>query len=335
MLLFFNALAHFCVDGLCASVLFGRLPDSAMSLVIVYNTLAFTTQCFIGLIADKWKEQRWAECVSILSVIMGWYLPVAPLIRVILVGLGNSLFHVTGGVMTLKRSSGKALELGIFVAPGALGLTLGVIWPQYGSAFAIVLLLCGLSVLIMEPKTKEDNNIGIGKQPDWIVLILLTIAVAVRAVGGTAVNFSWKTTSALTVLMTAFVVAGKMLGGLFCDRIGPLKTALISIIPASILIAWFSDLAIPSMIGQLAVNLTMPVTLWLMYRCIPDSPGLAFGLAASALLPGTLAGRLMKLTGPALWICVLISFLFGLIAIIISLKRMRPDLVSNSKGVEK
>ena len=225
MLLFFNALAHFCVDGLCASVLFGRLPDSAMSLVIVYNTLAFTTQCFIGLIAGKWKEQRWAECVSILSVIMGWYLPVAPLIRVILVGLGNSLFHVTGGVMTLKRSSGKALELGIFVAPGALGLTLGVIWPQY-------------------------NNIGIGKQPDWIVLILLTIAVAVRAVGGTAVNFSWKTTSALTVLMTAFVVAGKMLGGLFCDRIGPLKTALISIIPASILIAWFSDLAIPSMIGH-------------------------------------------------------------------------------------
>ena len=72
-----------------------------------------------------------------------------------------------------------------------------------------------------------------------------------------------------------------------------------------------------------------------MYRCIPESLGLAFGLAASALLPGTLAGRLMKLTGPALWICVLISFLFGLIAIIISLKRMGPELVSNSKGVEK
>ncbi|MBR3356011.1 MAG: hypothetical protein IKG47_11820, partial [Oscillospiraceae bacterium] len=121
MLLFFNALAHFCVDGLCASVLFGCLPESAMSLVIVYNILAFTTQCIVGMIADRWKEQRWAECISILAVVLGWFFPVTPLIRVILVGLGNSLFHVTGGVMTLKRSSGKALELGIFVAPGALG----------------------------------------------------------------------------------------------------------------------------------------------------------------------------------------------------------------------
>ena len=335
MLLFFNALAHFCVDGLCASVLFGCLPESAMSLVIVYNVLAFTTQCIVGMIADRWKEQRWAECISILAVVLGWFLPVTPLIRVVLVGLGNSLFHVTGGVMTLKRSSGKALELGIFVAPGALGLTLGTIWPQYGTVFAIILLVCGCFAAVLEPRIVEDHIEVDESQPDWVVLILLTVAVAVRAVGGTAVNFSWKTTSFLTVLMTVFVVAGKMLGGFFCDRIGPLKTALISIIPASVLIAWFSDLAIPSMIGQLAVNLTMPVTLWRMYRCIPDSPGLAFGLAASALLPGTLAGRIMKLTGPALWICVLISFLFGLIAIIISLKRMRPDLVSNSKGVEK
>ena len=335
MLLLVNAVAHFCVDGLCASVLFGCLPESAMSLVIVYNVLAFTTQCLVGLIADRLKEQRWAELLSIVSVALGWFIPVAPLIRVILIGLGNSLFHVTGGVMTLKRSRGKALDLGIFVAPGALGLTLGVLWPQFGNIFAVLLLLCGIFAVILEPKTEEDQVRSEREDIDWVVLILLTLAVAVRAVGGTAVSFSWKTGAALTVCMTVFVVAGKMLGGFFCDRIGPLMTALISIIPSSILIAFFSDLMIPSLIGQLALNLTMPVTLWLMYLCIPDSPGLAFGLAASALLPGTLAGRLMTLTGPALWICVLISFLFGLIAIIISLKRMRSSLISDNDGGKK
>lgn len=332
MLLIVNAVAHFCVDGLCASVLFGCLPESAMSLIIIYNTLAFTTQCIVGLIADRLKEQRWAELLSVISVAAGWFVPLSPVIKVILIGLGNSLFHVTGGVMTLKRSGGKALELGIFVAPGALGLTLGVLWPTLGNVFAFVLIVCGILAAILEPKTQEDS-IKVQKEGvDWVVLVLLTLAVAVRAVGGTAVTFSWKTDAALSICMTVFIVAGKMLGGFFCDRTGPLVTALISIIPASVLIAFFSDLMIPSLIGQLAVNLTMPVTLWLMYLCIPDSPGLAFGLAASALLPGTLAGRLMTLTGPALWICVLISFLFGLIAIIISLKRMRSDLISDNKG---
>ena len=119
MLLLFNAIAHFCVDGLCASVLFGRLPESAMALVTVYNALAFATQCLIGIIADRWKEQRWAEGLSIIAIVLGWYLPVSPLARVLLIGLGNSVFHVTGGIMTMKRSAGRALELGVFVAEQA------------------------------------------------------------------------------------------------------------------------------------------------------------------------------------------------------------------------
>ena len=67
---------------------------------------------------------------------------------------------------------------------------------------------------------------------------------------------------------------------------------------------------------SLARNLTMPVTLWLLYRAMPDSPGFAFGLAASALWPGMIAGKLINLTGPAQWCLVLVSFGFGLWAIL-------------------
>jgi hypothetical protein len=154
------------------------------------------------------------------------------------------------------------------------------------------------------------------------VPLLLTCAVAVRAIGGSAVSFSWKTTSALTLLMTFFVFVGKTAGGFVCDRLGVRKTALVSIPIAALLIAFGPNLMIPSLIGQFALNLTMPVTLWLMYRAMPDSPGFAFGLAASALWPGTIAGQLMQLTGPALWICVIASFVFGLWAILLSNKHI-------------
>ena len=70
-----------------------------------------------------------------------------------------------------------------------------------------------------------------------------------------------------------------------------------------------------SLLGQLLLNLTMPVTLWLLYRWMPDSPGFAFGLAASALWPGTIAGQMISLSGTYLWGLVLVTFCFGLFAV--------------------
>ena len=112
-----------------------------------------------------------------------------------------------------------------------------------------------------------------------------------------------------------------------CDRIGPSKTALWSLIPAAILVAFCSQHMLPSVAGQFLLNLSMPVTLFLLYRAMPDSPGFAFGLAASALWPGTIVGQLFTLTGPALWLCVILSFVFGLMAIIYSSRRLKHEKV--------
>jgi hypothetical protein len=69
----------------------------------------------------------------------------------------------------------------------------------------------------------------------------------------------------------------------------------------------------------------MPVTLWLLYRLLPDAPGFAFGLAASALWPGTIIGQLITLTGPAQKILTLVCFLFGLAAILWSVRVLKPE----------
>ncbi|MBO4915587.1 MAG: hypothetical protein J5449_10310 [Oscillospiraceae bacterium] len=314
-----DSIAHLSVDALCAATVLGGSidPESLAQMTILYNTLAFSTQCLVGLAADRLRRHAVSASVSMLLVVMGFALPLPPLLRVCCVGIGNSVFHVSGGAMTLERSGGRADALGVFVAPGAVGLALGTLWPKLGVLYAILLALCSLAVIPLERRAPPSSTVKV-----WTVsgngttVLLLTLAVAVRAVGGSAVSFPWKSGAALSLLTVLFVFAGKAAGGFVCDRLGARRTALLSIIPAAMLIAFCSAWAAPSLVGQFALNLTMPVTLWLMYRAMPDSPGFAFGLAASALWPGTIAGQLMTLTGNAQRGCILVSFLFGLLAIL-------------------
>lgn len=311
-----NAAAHLLVDGLCAATAFGRLASDANlpMLILGYNTLAFSTQCLVGLAADRLRRDRIAAAVSMILIVLGYALPLTGWLRVGLIGLGNSVFHVAGGRMTLLGSDGKAWPLGVFVAPGAVGLTLGTIWPRLGTVFAVLLTVCAvLSPALPESETDTEEREASGT---LLVPVLLTLAVAVRAVGGSAVSFPWKTGAQSALLLTGFVFAGKLLGGFVSDRIGAKRTAWVSILPAAVLITFCASWAAPSLLGQLALNLTMPVTLWLIWRAMPDAPGLAFGLTASALWPGMITGQLMTLTGPALWICVLFTFGFGLWAIL-------------------
>lgn len=321
MLLLLNSLAHLLVDGLCAATVFGPVQAAGdiTELVLLYNTLAFSTQCLVGLAADRVRRHGIAAASAMALVALGFALPVPALLRICLIGAGNSLFHVAGGVMVLERSGGKAGPLGVFVAPGAVGLALGTLWPQLGAVFAVGLLLCAAAVIPLErraPVEKAAPRAGGPADVSFAVPLLLTLAVAVRAVGGSAVAFPWKTGAAMALVTTLCVFAGKTAGGFLCDRLGAGKTALVSVIPAAVLIAFCSAWAVPSLAGQLLLNLTMPVTLWLLYRTMPDSPGFAFGLAASALWPGAIAGGLMHLTGPLLWLCVIVSFVFGLGAIL-------------------
>ena len=328
MLLWLNALSHLLVDGVCAAALFGPVRASAGSmtaLVLLYNTLAFSTQAAVGLGADRLRRHGAAAALSMLLVAAGYFLPLGGVARVVCVGLGNSVFHVAGGAMTLERSGGRAGPLGVFVAPGAVGLAIGTLWPRWGVYMAALLVLCAGAVIPAQRRSPVRPSAPETGEPSGGLLLplLLAAAVAVRAVGGTAVSFPWKQGAGLTLLTAAVVCAGKTAGGFLCDRTGHRAAALMSLLPAAALIAFCGAWMAPSLLGQFALNLTMPVTLWLLYRAMPDEPGFAFGLAASALWPGTLAGMLLQLTGPALWACVILCFLFGLWAVLFCGKKLQ------------
>lgn len=333
MLLFFDAFSHLLVDALCAATIFGPVHDAEafLYLILLYNTLAFSTQCFVGLAADRIRRHDLAAPLSLLVTALGCVLPLPPLWRIVVIGCGNSVFHVAGGARTLENSGGRAGPLGVFVAPGAVGLALGTLFPGWGIGFAVLAAVTALLLVIVSRRTAarapDESGIPAGRsvpvKTPLLFVILLTLAVAVRAVGGSVVSFPWKTGAVTALLLTFAVWAGKTAGGFVCDRLGPSKSALLSVPAAALLIAFCAPWMIPSLAGQFALNLTMPITLWLLYRAMPDSPGFAFGLAASALWPGTIAGLLIPLTGSAATALTLASFLFGLGAILYASKTIR------------
>ena len=342
-MLFLHSLAHLLVDALCAATVFGRLGGAAdlTGLILLYNTLAFSTQCLVGLAADRIGKHVPAASASMALVVLGYALPVPAAVRVVLIGTGNRVFHVAAGTVTLAESGGKAGKLGVFVAPGAIGVTLGTLFSSLGWVFAVLLALAALAEIplahFLTAASAERPRTGVGKPApahtdgrfSLSAVLLLTAAVAVRAVGGSVVRFPWKTGAAAALILTAAVWLGKTAGGFLCDRLGAdrrgaKRAAWISVPAAAALITFCSAWMIPSLAGQFFINLTMPVTLWLLYRAMPDAPGFAFGLAASALWPGTIAGKLITLTGPAAALLTLASFFFGLFAILYAANRILP-----------
>lgn len=243
--------------------------------------------------------------------------------EICLVALGNSLFHVGGGGYTLHNSRGRAAWAGVFVGPGSLGLALGTLFPRNVYFYAAALgglVVC--AALLFAAGMRKKNEAASGQlvtdgaeqdvpslkwnsagdlslkalTPKILVagVCLLCLAVVFRAFGGSFPAFTWKTGAVMALTATLFVMAGKMSGGFAYDRVGPAKTIIASIVIAGPLIAFFPDQSVPSLIGLFCLNLSMPVTLVLLYRFLPRYPAFAFGLAASSLMPGTMFGDLLK-----------------------------------------
>ena len=339
----FNAISHFLVDAACAGALFSSGTEAAGFgiAVIVYNTLAFSTQCLVGMLLDRAVRQDRLRgdaemlygSIQASAMFVTAAAAIAPLglmVKAALLGLGNSLFHVSAGTVTLDRSSGKAAPLGIFVAPGAFGITIGSLFPGWIDWICLLLGIAAISCfgfyrrsVFREDPESESLPEKHSESDALLPAALLTAAVAVRAVGGSAAEFTWKEGAVPALVLTLFVFLGKGLGGFVCDRWGTVKPSLVTIGIAAALTAFFAKSMPLSLAGQFLINLSMPVTLWLLYRHLPDRPGLAFGLAASALWPGTLIGGLIKLSGPFRSLLIIICFAAGFGVIMYSDRRLR------------
>ena len=324
MLAIFTVL-HFLVDGICAAAMAAYAVQEPLLAPIVYyfglyNAIAFGTQWLTGWLFDK-KESwiRYAFLFVLLTLGLGTQSALGIQTQTLLLGIGNSVFHVAAGSLVLRRYT-TYKELGIFVSSGAVGLALGLncivgpypflfacavlcavvtqrLWrAEIPEAVAVQTVLTNLSIdtvsdALSSQKTQQTEAEGFGPPETldsnsttvprrWLTGLCLILLLGCIVLRG----FGGGAASPYVMLFPCVFAAGKALGGVVCDRAGYPKTILF-IFLLSFLALQLSGL-LAAVLLVLAFNMTMPLTLRLVHWCNPRYPGMMFGLAAGCLLPG-------------------------------------------------
>ena len=280
---------HFLVDGLCLCCLYLIQPRDAeelLALFLTYNLLAFTTQPLTGWWTDHLCRLHWVLLLSIgllttaviLLMVSGQQLQASSLfywLVAILLGMGNSLFHVWGGKTTVMVAGNDMRALGIFVSTGAA-------------------LIGGFAVHI--PVSNGKSVPQVSKQPDhesltYLWLIPILIFVLTRSFLGETLPSSLEKNNALFFVLAATAMVGKAGGGWVARKwgVGTSIVACVGVAAACLLWTISGTNRLPAvLIGVLTINFTMPMTLYLANRVLPEREGAAFGLLAAVLIPGYL-----------------------------------------------
>jgi MFS family permease len=319
-----SALMHFLVDSLCICCLYLTTAESTNIVIIyvTYNVLAFLTQPLTGWWADRMQQKHWMLLGSVLLLTLavmtaslttvdgqktaeiaqcvGWLTPV-------LLGVGNSLFHVWGGKQTAVHTGNDIRALGVFVSTGAFGLAVGAVFASWALLYVFLL---GIGVLAIQtlkfPSPQGEKAFGVefemngspkpqapkGNVISGLLILFIMLIVVGRSFAGEAFTTSITKNAALILGLGAVSMLGKMAGGWFVKGLGMWKAVTLMVVGA-ILCFIGKDLHITVMlIGLFLVNCTMPVTLYWANVLLKGKEGLAFGLLAAALIPGYLLATL-------------------------------------------
>lgn len=285
---------HFCVDGISGAVVSGT---DQLLWYLVYHLLAFAIQPLWGILVDDWRHERGMILTSGILMVLGALLPGPLALRILLSGIGNSLYHAFAGSAVMRDCTSIG-PYGIFVAGGATGISSGFLWPFVMTPIFVagMLLVSALTFFYTireipgeaSHKTLPDEAEDGGLQ--LLPAALLLFAICVRAASTTLTLMSWKDTAIEALLLSACIALGKGSGGFLVKRFGMSCVTLFSGIAGGLFLTFGGASMTLSLLGTFSINLMMPITLWLLGKLFPRSPGFAFGLAASALLLGFLAG---------------------------------------------
>ncbi len=317
---FAYALCHFVVDFACVSSMLcavsrvlGESGQDSLEFValsiLLYDVVAFTLQLPVGIVLDKLDKNSYAALLSYALVGAGVLISLFPVallewLAVLLLAVGNALFHSAGGLIVLNISQKHAGPSGIFIATGAIGVFLGTQSAQMerlqiAFSLLVLLFLCALITLVVQKVNKKYWNVhnvafDIPKLSSntLLAIALLTLVVALRSYAGMVMAFPWKSQTLLLTLSILGVFAGKALGGMVADRIGFRTTAIFSLIAAATLFAPSLEVPVMGLLGVFFFNFTMSITLASLANILPNAKGTAFGLASFSLAVGALPALL-------------------------------------------
>jgi len=354
------SLGHFLVDFSCAFLMFRFIAGTQEGYVgvLLYNFCAFAMQMPLGVVADKLNKNYLFAIIGLVLVATAYVFVQIPLAAVIVIGTGNALFHIGGGIDVLNISEKKLSALGVFVSPGAFGIYFGTILGRGVSMQAFyfpVMMLAAVILIYVIYRSQKGSypgnaafslwNIGFGvmntggtgtggskagitnaggkstgnakagninaggsnaENPNagamssgninsWninsgrilIAAACFFLVVCLRSFVGLALDFPWKGFGSWGVTLVCAVVFGKVAGGFVADKLGVVKTSILSLGAAALLFLLF-QIPVAGVAALLLFNMTMPVTLWAMAKLFPGAKGFAFGLLTFALFLGFL-----------------------------------------------
>jgi FSR family fosmidomycin resistance protein-like MFS transporter len=294
---------HALVDAACVAAVVRASHGSTVGdlgafwTVAGYDWLAFGLQFPLGLLVDRLRLARLSMIVgaSMAALVLAPG-PIPPLATMIAAGVGNALFHLGAGGLVLRSAGGRAAPAGVFVAPGALGLGLGL-WmgrTGRGSTFPIYVALAFAVIALVtldKPAAQGQHTPSqAGTQPailPWLVLLLLLlVSVAVRSFVGFGACFQCPGGLAVVIGLPAAGFLGKLVGGMVADRLGWLRASTGALLLSLPLIAFSGGSLVLALPGVLLFQSTMAVTLVAVYALMPRWPATAFGLPCLALVAG-------------------------------------------------
>ena len=317
---------HFLVDGFCVCSLYlmaGTATTTDMlAFFLTYNILAFMTQPLTGWWVDRLYQKQAAlriatsllatAIILLIAATLWWGLNSCSKIAVaILLGMGNSMFHVWGGKLTAILTDSDIRALGIFVSTGVLGLTIGVLYASWWLLLVMLLCIVLAAPSLPRPLQRRGEAIALRNQqrggaipPSFGgvgggFLLAILAFVMLRSFVGEVVPSEIEKTPDFLLLLAVTAMAGKACGGWIASlwRISHAIVVCVGVTAACMI--WKGTASIPSLpvyIGIFAINLTMPMTLYLANRLLPRREGLSFGLLAAVLIPGYFLAHNTSLT---------------------------------------
>ena len=322
-----SSVQHFLVDGLCMCCAFllaelygssfGSYGDKvSMGAILVYNVLAFMSQPLTGLLADRMAHRHWlllsssllltlaVACASLLTmlvrdevvgmddVLVEWLL----IGVAVLLGIGNSLFHVWGGKQAIVKVGNDMRALGVFVSTGALGLAVGLVFLSWSLLYALLLAIVLLAVVYVH--LDDGTSIGFSDIKVlsvwftpvriWTLVVALMLFVGYRAFAGEVLSHGIAKTHEMILVIAAVAMLGKMAGGWIARYVGIVRSLIVLLAGVALCFLFWKEYDAVLLPGIFLMNCTMPITLYLANVLLPGREGLAFGLLAAALLPGYL-----------------------------------------------
>ena len=277
-----------------------------VGIFLTYNILAFLTQPLTGLWADCIKRRHWMLLASVFlltmavlatSIVINFRLSTVGMMVVpILLGMGNSLFHVWGGKQVAVSTGNDMRALGAFVSTGAFGLALGIVFFSWPLLYAVLLSICVLSTAYVHLDLKagvsavnsQETECRFSKLFIWMSLLVLVLVVMLRSLVGETFSSGMARTSSWVLLIGLLSMLGKMAGGWLAHHLGIVRMLALVVVLVMACLMFRSQDMVLALMGLFAVNCTMPVTLYLANVVLPKREGLAFGLLAAALISGYL-----------------------------------------------